>query len=47
MLQFDTAPAATSNPFSVNDKQFLSRNREMPGDQREARDGKHDDSARV
>jgi hypothetical protein len=37
MLQFDTAPAATSNPFSVNDQQFLSRNREMLGDQREAR----------
>jgi hypothetical protein len=43
MLQFDTALAATSNPFSVNDNRFLSRNREMPGDRREARYGKHDD----
>ena len=29
MLQFDAAPAVTSNPFSVNGKQFPSRNREM------------------
>jgi hypothetical protein len=36
MAQFDTAPAATSNPFSVNHKQFLSRNREMLDDRREA-----------
>jgi hypothetical protein len=29
MLQFDAAPVVTSNPFSVNGEQFLSRNREM------------------
>jgi hypothetical protein len=29
MLQFDAAPVVTSNPFSVNGKQFVSRNREM------------------
>jgi hypothetical protein len=29
MLQFDDAPVVTSNPFSVNGKQLLSRNREM------------------
>jgi hypothetical protein len=29
MPQFDAAPAVTSNPFSVNGKQFPSRNREM------------------
>src|ERR1700724_515559 len=32
MLQFDAAPIVTSNPFSVNGKQFLSRNREMLGE---------------
>jgi hypothetical protein len=32
MLHFDAAPVVTSNPFSVNGKHFLSRNREMLGD---------------
>jgi hypothetical protein len=32
MLQFDTAPVVTSNPFSVTGKHFLSRKREMLGD---------------
>ncbi len=35
MLQFDAAPVATSNAFSVNGKQFLSRNREVLGDMRD------------
>jgi hypothetical protein len=35
MLQFDAAPVATSNAFSVNGEQFLSRNREMLGDMRD------------
>jgi hypothetical protein len=35
MLQIDAAPAVTSNPFSVNGKQSLSRNREMLGDIRD------------
>jgi hypothetical protein len=34
MLQFEAAPVVTSNPFSVNGKQFVSRNREMLGDMR-------------
>src|SRR5258707_1581995 len=32
MLHFDAAPVVTSNPFSVNGKHLLSRNREMLGD---------------
>src|SRR6478672_10121643 len=28
------APIASSNPFRVNGEQFLSRDREMPGDRR-------------
>jgi hypothetical protein len=32
MLQLCAGLAATSNPFCVNGEQFLSRNREMPGD---------------
>jgi hypothetical protein len=32
MRQFDAAPVVTSNPFSVNGKRLLSRNREMFGD---------------
>jgi len=32
MPQFAAGPAATSNPFCVNGKEFLSRNREMLGD---------------
>jgi hypothetical protein len=35
MLQFDAAPVVTSNPFSVNGSQFVSRNREMVGDMRD------------
>jgi hypothetical protein len=39
ILQFDAAPAVTSNPFSVNGNQFPSRNREMLGDMREGARG--------
>jgi hypothetical protein len=35
MLQFEAAPVATSNPFSVNGKHFLSRYREMLGGKRD------------
>jgi hypothetical protein len=35
MLQFDAAPVATSNAFSVNGEQFLSRDRDVLGDMRE------------
>ncbi|WP_210199626.1 hypothetical protein [Bradyrhizobium lablabi] len=35
MLQFDVAPVATSNPFSVSGEQFPSRDREMFGDTRD------------
>ena len=32
MLQFAAGLVVTSNPFCVNGKEFLSRNREMFGD---------------
>ena len=35
MLQFDTGPVITSNPFSVSGKHFGSRNREMLGEMRD------------
>jgi hypothetical protein len=34
MLQFGASLIASSNPFCVNGKQLLSRNRERPGDRR-------------
>ena len=41
MLQFDAAPAATFNPFSVNGNQGPSRNREMLGDMRHRGGARH------
>ena len=38
MLQFDAAPVATSIPFFVNGKEFLSLDREMLGDMRRGRE---------
>jgi hypothetical protein len=35
MLQFNAAPAVTSNPLSVNRKPWISRNREALGDRRD------------
>ena len=35
MLQFGASPVVTSNRFSVNGRQLLSRNREMLGDMRD------------
>jgi hypothetical protein len=34
MLQFDATPIVPSNPFSVNGKQLLSRNRDLLDDPR-------------
>jgi hypothetical protein len=34
MAQFDPASVVTSNPYCVNGKELLSRNRELLGDMR-------------
>jgi hypothetical protein len=47
MLQFDAAPVVTSNPFSVNGKQFVSRNREMLVEMRDTRAARHRRRARA
>ena len=47
MLQLDAALLVTSNPFSVNGKQFVSRNREMLDDMRGTGAARHRRRARA